>query len=138
MVLSVLPPITSRQIPHLGPFGDGGHSRAEGSAAAAAAALVLRALFLLPGEATRGLFGGLGTGGRLLETISISGDPVRSITPSLSWLFSVAAAARGTGMGLDPLAKFASPMSSSYSSWLSRMTISSSYEEFIVLRLAFS
>jgi hypothetical protein len=126
MGLSESPPIASKQIPHLGPLGDGGEGgggrRPTACAAAVVAALVFIASFC--GEYRR-LFVGLGTGGRLLEMISISGDPVRSIT-SLSWLIFLAAR-EGFRMGLDrePLAKALAPRSTSKSSWLPRITISS-------------
>ncbi|KAH7617368.1 hypothetical protein NADE_007146 [Nannochloris sp. 'desiccata'] len=120
MGLSVFPPIASKQIPHLGPLGDGGDAGGAGgggrrrptACAVVVATLVLIALFC--GE-YRGLFVGLGTDGRLLEMISISGDPVRSIN-SLSGLFL--AGREGVGMGLDrePLAKALVPRSSSKSS----------------------
>jgi hypothetical protein len=129
MGLSVFPPIGSKQIPQCGPLGDAG---ASGGGGGGGGAVVLIALL---GEC-RGLFAGLGaTGGRLLEMISISGDPVRSITS----VFRLLAAGRcGIGIGLDrePLAKLFPARSSSSSSWLSIITISSSswlasLEEFI-------
>lgn len=124
MGLSVFPPIASKQIPHLGPLGDGGAAGGGGrwSIAGAVAAVVLITLFC--GE-YRGLFLGLGTGGRLLEIISISGDPVRSIT-SLSSLFLSGREEAGMGLDPEPLAKAFAPRSSSKSSWLPKITISSS------------